>query len=270
MALRVKCPNGCEFRTPSKNAGKVVHCPKCQAAVRLGKVNKRPKAVDAELQAFVAQVSQRTADADLANIDTGEPVAADEAKLAFAEREAGEVQIDSRSTRDQISGRANRSRRDRILLSKIAAVFIIVVGLINLVPGIYHWYLWAQEPLASELPRWIYMLIFLAVIHLLYAVFVLQVPDWSALRAVSVVMLLVAAVCGFISVGIVLGGASSPTVRFLGIHYSMLNSAIIWCVAMLLLAIVTSYMTAKESYNWQRIDQILQSVSNSESAGTVA
>jgi len=271
MSLRVNCPNGCQFqisdKQAEKHAGKRVRCPKCKTTLRL---NAQPnKKEDAGLPTVTtgssAAPEQDWTDFEIVTEETKsqEVDAAPIEEVALAP--TAKVEIDPRSEAEQSQGRIERARQDRVLLSRIAAVFIMLVGLINLLPAIFHWYQWSQDPLAVELPRWIYFLIFLAAIHFLYALFVLQIPDWSALRSVSVVMLIEAALCGFVSVGILLGGPSSPTVSYLGVQYSMLNSASIWCVAMLLLAIVTSYLTAKEAFNWQQIDRLLQQASETKS-----
>ena len=270
MPLRVSCPKGCEFRVPDKYAGKLIRCPNCKTTVRVGVSLKNAQdsdlptvvtgsATDAEQDWTDFQIV--TDDLNTQDLDTA-PIG------SFTVESTDAVQIERIAQVEQSEGRIQRARQDRILLSRIAAVFIILVGLINLAPAMFHWYQWSQDPLAVELPRWIYFLVFIAAIHFLYALFVLQIPDWSALRSVSVVMLIEAAVCGFVSVGILLGGANSPTVSYLGLQYSMLNSASIWCVAMLLLAIVTCYLTAKESFNWQQIDRLLQQAESNSGTAT--
>lgn len=274
MSLRVNCPNGCQFQISNKlaqkHAGKLVRCPKCKATVRIKASSSKSEDSGLPTVTTGATVEPEQDWTDF-QIVTEDSIAQD-MDAALIEKitlaPTAKVQIDRRSETEHSQGRIERARQDRILLSRIAAVFIILVGLINLVPAMFHWYQWSQDPLAVQLPRWIYFLVFIAAIHFLYALFVLQIPDWSALRSVSVVMLIEAAVCGFVSVGILLGGVNSPTVSYLGLQYSMLNSASIWCVAMLLLAIVTCYLTAKESFNWQQIDRLLQQAESN--SGTAA
>lgn len=268
MPLRVICPNGCVLRITDKYAGKKVRCPKCKSVIQVDNLT----AKDNDLQQpQIATGSASAADQDWTDFEIvmDETQAPDRSRtatepIAVTSTSSSSFQIDPATNLDQYQGRIERARQDRVLLSRIAAAFIFLVGLINLLPACFQWYLWSQDPLSETLPLWITLLVFLGAIHLLYALFVFQIPDWSALRAVSVVMLIEAAICGFVSVGILLGGVNSPSVSYLGLNYAMLNSASVWCVTMLLLAVVTSFLTAKESFNWQQIDRLLNQTSETD------
>jgi hypothetical protein len=139
-------------------------------------------------------------------------------------------------------------------------MLLLVVAGINLAPAIYHWYSWSIVSLDGDLPRWTYLQIFVASLHVIYAIFVFQVADWSALKAVSAALLVVAAIFGFVSVNLTLAGGNSTVAVFLGLPPAMIRNAMIWCVAMLLLAIVSSYLSGREALNWQRVDQIFDHI----------
>ena len=95
--------------------------------------------------------------------------------------------------------RLKNANSDRQILARFFALVLCLVAIVNMVPAIYHWYHWLQLAESMALPRWIYIQIFVGAIHLVYAVFLAQIPDWSAMRAVSVAMLAVAFVFGFVS-----------------------------------------------------------------------
>ena len=112
----------------------------------------------------------------------------------------------------------------------------MVVGLINLGPAVYCWWEWSQADAGILLPRWIYLQIFVAVLHIVYAILLLQVPDWSALKSIAFVMLVFAFVYGLFSMGLVVSGSTGLLARFLQVPGSLNQKACIWCVAMLVLA----------------------------------
>ena len=127
-------------------------------------------------------------------------------------------------------------------------------------PALYHWYHWTQLTEMMALPRWIYIQVFIGAIHLVYALFLYQINDWSAMRAVSVAMLFVAFIFGFVSTGLLVAGGDGNLTGFLGIPYMLNRQACIWCVAMLCLATLMSYWGGKESTNWQRTDALLKDI----------
>ena len=129
-----------------------------------------------------------------------------------------------------------------------------------MIPAVFHWYQWTQAESESPIARWIYLQIFIAAIHVLYAIYLVQIPDWSALRSVAVAMLAVAAVFGLISTGLLLGGNDGSIAKFLDLPYVLSRSATIWCVAMLCLATLMTFMSGRESLNWQRTEQLLREI----------
>lgn len=217
---------------PVNRAGKVVRCPSCKAAMRVGPVFASQQPV-VEEQEFADSAGRS------------------ETAVEFA---ATDIAMDSRM--DRLAQRASRARSDRVLMSRFFGMFLLAVAVINMAPAIYHWYSWSTETLVGNLPRWTYLLIFVASLHVIYAIFVLQIADWSTLNAVSAVMLVVAAFFGFVSASLTLGGGNSAVAAFLDLPFAMMRNAIIWCIAMLLLAIVSSYLSGREALNWQRVDSI--------------
>lgn len=171
-----------------------------------------------------------------------------------------EIQND-RDWRDRLE----KANSDRRTLARFFALCLCFVSLVNMIPAIYHWYQWTEMADSMALPRWIYILIFVGAVHLIYAVFLVQITDWSAMRAVSIAMLALAFVFGFVSTGLLFGGGQGNLASFLGIPFTLNQQACIWCVAMLCLATLMSYWAGKESSNWQRANQLLQEILASSS-----
>lgn len=153
--------------------------------------------------------------------------------------------------------RLQDANADRKMLTRFLAGCLLLVAIVNIVPAVYHWRSWALLAESMPLPRWIYLQIFIGAIYSTYAVFLMQINDWSALRSVSVAMLLIAFTFGIVSTGLLIGSSFSS---LLGIPYSLNRQAGIWCVAMLILATIMSYWAGKESSNWRRAELLLQDI----------
>ncbi len=156
--------------------------------------------------------------------------------------------------------RVRKSNSDRVVLARFFAVSLCVVAVVNMFPALYFGYDWYQSLENSTLPRWIYLQIFLAAIHVLYAIFLFQIPDWSSLRAVSVALLVIAFLFGLTSTSLLVGGGAGELAAFLGLTFTMIQRATIWCVAMLCLSTLMSYLGGREAANWQRAEQLLEEI----------
>lgn len=218
-------------------------------------------AVDDELQVpLPAAISTRTSLA--ANTA---PISSDEVHVDIPRPPEGIPTFDLDDPGPEIEEDRNWEQRltdansDRKMLARFFALCLCFVAIVNMVPAIYHWYHWAQQADTNPLPRWIYIQIFVGALHLIYAFFLAQVPDWSAMRAVSVALLLMAFVFGIVSTGLLVGGTGDLS-GYLGIPFALNRQACIWCVAMLCLATLMAYWGGKESANWQRAEHLLKDI----------
>ena len=101
---------------------------------------------------------------------------------------------------------------------------------------------------------------FLAALHLIYAIFLVQIKDWSALFTVAIAMLAVAVVFAAVSAGLLTGGGQGVIAQFLEIPHVLISQASIWCVAMLCLATMMCYIGGKVAVNWKRTEQLLREI----------
>lgn len=160
--------------------------------------------------------------------------------------------------------RFKKSRDDRIVLARFLAACLIGVAIVNVVPAVLYWYQWAAEDSVAALPRWVYLQVFAALLHVVYAIFLVQVADWASLRAVSWAMLAIAMSFGLLSTGLIVGDGSGFVPRFLELQGSLIQKAGLWCVAMLCVATLASYLGGRESQRWQRAEKLLFSMQNVE------
>jgi hypothetical protein len=159
-----------------------------------------------------------------------------------------------------IVSRAQRAELERRYLIRFFGFCLIGVALFNSIPAIYQWSLWSEEMAFRPLPRWTYLQIFIAGLHVVYAIYLLQIAHWTSMKAVAIVLLAVAIVFGIVSTGLVVGGGNGVIARFLNLSQIGIRNACLWCLAMLFLATLTSYVIGREARNWQRVDELLRSI----------
>ena len=175
-----------------------------------------------------------------------------------------DIDIYSQSDEQRWESRFRKSHDDRVVLARFLAACLVGIAIVNVVPAVVYWYRWTAMDQVTPLPRWIYLQIFAALLHVVYAVFLLQVSDWASLRAVSFAMLAIAMAFGLLSVGLIFGDGSDSVPQFLGLEPGLVRRAGLWCVAMLCVATLASYLGGRESARWQRAEKLLFSMRGSQ------
>lgn len=270
----------------SNRCGSIVRCPKCKSAIRIPNVPES-ELVAGEMTSCTAKIATRKTDDSLEKKDTecrlpvpklarssvrrwrtdlgsGEP-SGDPAALPVPSPVVPVTDLQLSDTRAPNLSE-NRSWRERLetanssrkILAKLFAAVLCFMAIVNMVPALYHWHHWSQVAESMPLSRWIYIQFFVGAVHLICAIFLLRSPTWSAMRAVSIMMLAMAFVFGFVSTGLLTGGGEGNLIGFLEIPDALYRHACIWCVAMLCLTTLMSYWGGKESTRWERVDRLLK------------
>jgi len=152
------------------------------------------------------------------------------------------------------------ANRDRSVLRRVFGNLIFLFGVINMAPTFLFWNRWSEQILAPTLPQWVYWQVFIAALCLVYAVFLIQIADWSALKSVSIVMLVVAMGYGLVTASLVLGGAQSPAARWLSLDAQVLDRGKTWCATMLCVATLISYFGGRESSKWKQANLLMDKI----------
>ena len=163
-----------------------------------------------------------------------------------------------------LEARFKKSRDDRVVLTRFLAVCLTGIAIVNVIPAVIYWRHASSLDVVEPLPRWVYLQVFAALLHVVYAIFLVQVADWASLRAVAYAMLAIAMTFGLLSTGLVVGDGSGAVPKFLGLSGAMVQRAGLWCVAMLCVATLASYLSGRESARWQRAEKLLFSLSTEQ------
>jgi hypothetical protein len=151
---------------------------------------------------------------------------------------------------------ADRDRRsDDLVVARFFGVCVLVIGVIPVFPAAYYWLLLAGEN-TGPVPKWIWTILFVAALHGLYGIYVLQLTDYSALQMLSVFLLAMTCMYGFAGMSLILGEGSGQVARFLQIPTVLQQQAVIWCGIMFGLTALVCYLSGREAMAWQRRHQM--------------
>ncbi len=156
--------------------------------------------------------------------------------------------------------RLTQANADRFFLAKLFAVGLFFIGLLNLIPVFTQLISWGGLSEGNEIPNWLFMQIGVCLLIWMYAIFLFQINDWSALRSVSILLLVMAFVYGLCCTGLLLGGNEGGVVMVLEISTFRVQQATSGFAVMLCLATLMSYWAAREASNWQRAEQVLKQI----------
>ena len=145
---------------------------------------------------------------------------------------------------------------DRRFLVRFFAVCVSLLGIAMAIPAGWYWWDMANSDIIAPLPRWVFLLLFVSGLHVVYSFFLFQLPDWSAMWAVSIVMVVLTAVYGFVSAGVWLDEGGGPIVQFLQVPTSFLRNAKIWTLVMLCLSGLCAYIFGREALAWKHAARV--------------
>ena len=158
----------------------------------------------------------------------------------------------------QLSGPARlQQKKDHRTLARFYGFCLATLGFISLIPAVIMLIKINQGEVASVTPRWIYILMFVGAIHVVYAFYLSQVADWSALWAISILMLVATCLYALFSTAILLDDGFGPVIRFLQLPVAQMRSASIWCLIGLCLSVLMSFLCGRESLQWKRNERIM-------------
>ncbi len=127
---------------------------------------------------------------------------------------------------------------------------MIVIGIFLLGPVIYTMIGWIEKDYHLPLGRWSYMLIFFAAIQFLYALFLSQIPDWTATRFVSYFMLGMTVFTTFLLAISMLSGNDSSFFRFIELSVTERGKVSGWLLVMLIGFGMMSYLCGRTTQSW--------------------
>jgi hypothetical protein len=301
MPLRVKCPAGHKLIVPDDRAGRTLRCPRCGADVVVPEGEARVQGSGFGVQGSeetdgrqeTGDKGQRTEDRKKQHRKTVDReqnevavFTAERAEAAGSENEEDSHAAESAGTTEQPPGpfdfvvvdepprappvlaREKASAQLHADAGRTLAVYqlaaaLVAAAVLSVVPAVWDVVQFVQsaEIDAPPVARWALVLFFLAVVQMAYAVYLFQLPDWSSVWVVTVLLLTQAA--GYAGVlGIVLtSDTSGLLVGAQGLQLADKladGKAALWCLCMVSVATILAFFAGRMSLTWQRAERVLR------------
>ena len=147
----------------------------------------------------------------------------------------------------------DRDKRRLVLHLGLSIAATAVVGALPAVLALAE-----QFGTESFLPteRWIQVLLFITGIQIAYALYLVQLPDWSSVRVVSLVLMLVTAAYAMVLGVAIMSKEQSHIVRALDLIGRLQGGkALSWCFLMLCLTGSVAYFSGRIGVRWYRAER---------------
>lgn len=129
---------------------------------------------------------------------------------------------------------------------------MVVIAILILGPIIYTMLQWIGQDYHRPLGRWAVLLVFFSAFQMLYALFLFQLPDWTATRFVSWLMLGMTIFCSFLlSIGY-LSRENNAFYSFLELSIVQQDIVCGWLLVMSIVFGMMSYLCGRTTQLWMR------------------
>lgn len=133
------------------------------------------------------------------------------------------------------------------------AVAMVLVTLVSITPLLLIVTRPGQRLEAVQLEPWAFAIIFSAILQCAYLIYLVQIPDWSTMRVLSIVTLLHATAYAMLAGTRILAPAGNALMRLMGLEDGGFTTGqqAGWCLIMLLLYGVTCYLAGHLAGKWR-------------------
>jgi hypothetical protein len=143
--------------------------------------------------------------------------------------------------------------QEKLTAAYVLAMLLVTLGIFSMVPGVLDIVRYLRDMDSGPVGRWTFVVFFLGFVHLAYAFYLGQLPDWSSSWVLTAVTLLQGAVYAAVLTALQLTGGQSQFVEVLDLSRHVDNGqARAWCFVMLCLTGMVAYFCGRVSMRWRR------------------
>jgi hypothetical protein len=132
------------------------------------------------------------------------------------------------------------------------AIGIIFVGLFNMAPAFYEGFQAFRLDPPRPLARWAYAALVLGLVQIVYAFYLIQLPDWGSVWVVAIFSLVTTTMYAALVSAVILGTQDSNLLESLHLSYVSRKRAILWCTIMLSLSALLTYFCGRVGIRWHK------------------
>jgi hypothetical protein len=142
---------------------------------------------------------------------------------------------------------------DKLAAAYILATLVALLGMITMTPGVWEVARFLRNPEEFVVGRFALVVFFLGTMHLAYALYLAQLPDWSAAAVLTIATLVQSAVYAATLTAVLLSQGQSQLVAWLDLAHHIPNGrAAGWCFVMFCLTGIGGYFSGHVSLRWRR------------------
>lgn len=242
MPLKFHCVCGQALIVSRRLAGKAVRCPKCDVKVKVP-ATRAAKAAERLARESLPPPSPPAAKVEIAKT-----------KVAAAPPAESPDQI-----AEEVSGRPTPSLRIQgcepnprnVSASQWLALGIVAVAIVGMIPAMLDIAAHFRVIDSPGVAVWAYLSLWIALIEISYAVYLVQLPDWSSLWVATWVTLVISVVYAMLLGFTYMSRADGWIARALDLSEHLAGGrAAGWCFIMLCLSSLLSYLSGRLSVRW--------------------
>jgi hypothetical protein len=139
------------------------------------------------------------------------------------------------------------------------AAAVIVAALFSVVPSVWDLFDYASGTSASPLGRWAIVLGMLGAVQVAYAIYLIQLPDWTTVWMVTLFALASAALYAMALGLTIISGEDGWLVRFLQLSDKVAGGkAALWCLCMMSVMTLLAFFAGRISVRWRQAEAVLR------------
>ncbi len=226
MPLHVTCPCGQLLVVPESRAGSTVRCPRCEASISVPFPAASESVAESPLPASQNTPSENASDELLPVI---QPVSRQRWQDALQQQRA-------------------------VNAVYWLAIALVLVALASAAPVLLVVVYPTSAQQTFQLEPWAYAIIFSAMLQCAYLVYLVQIPDWSTLRVISVLTLLHATLYAMLAGVQILALPGNRVLQWVGLADSRFSTGqqAGWCLIMVLLYGTLCYLAGHVAGRWKK------------------
>lgn len=148
---------------------------------------------------------------------------------------------------------------EKLTAAYVLAMLVALLGLFSMIPGVLDVVRYLSDTESAGVGRWAFVVFFLGLIHLAYALYLGQLPDWSSSWVLTAMSLLQASIYAAVLTAVYMVGGQSQIAQMLDLGPHIDNGqATAWCFVMLCLTGLVAYFCGHVSMRWRRAFLVLR------------
>jgi hypothetical protein len=150
-------------------------------------------------------------------------------------------------------------RENRLAVYQLVAA-LVAAALFSVAPAVWDVIEYVQIPESQFVARWALVLLLLGGVQVAYALYLVQLPDWTTVWVVTIYSLVLAAIYAAVLGLVLISREQGLVVNALQLADKLEGGkAILWCLCMVSLSTILAFFAGRLSARWHKTEMLLRS-----------